>query len=86
MDVASDATHVVRFKELRFSAGWTARMFGSGVAYRISERGVESEVRVVTDDGREFRRSYPSGQVLVFQDIVHLPPGADGADESFREM
>ncbi|MEQ9570029.1 MAG: hypothetical protein RLN75_07535 [Longimicrobiales bacterium] len=73
MDLPSDQTHIFRFREIHFDSTWRPRMFGSGVAYRLAERGVEGAVSLVADDGTEVSRSYASGQVLVFGDIVHLP-------------
>lgn len=73
MDAPSDATHVFRFREIHLDRQWRPRMFGSGVAYSPDRPGVEAEVRVVAEDGTEIVRRFSGGQVLVFDDIVHLP-------------
>lgn len=73
MDLSADETHVFRFRDIHFDRVWRPRMFGSGVAYRLVERGVEGRVSLVADDGTKVSRSFTSGQVLVFGDIVHLP-------------
>lgn len=77
MDLSPDETHVFRFREIHFGPAWRPRMFGSGVAYRLAERGVEGNVSLVADDGTEVSRSFMSGQVLVFGDVVHLPRAPD---------
>lgn len=73
MDASTDRTHVFRFREIHLDAPWRPRMFGSGVAYHLAERGVEGRVSLVADDGTEVTCTCTSGQILVFGDIVHLP-------------
>ena len=73
MDAPSDATHIFRFLEIHLDRHWRPRMFGSGVAYSPSRPGVDAEVTVVSEDGTVIQRRFSGGQVLVFDDIVHLP-------------
>jgi hypothetical protein len=73
MDAPTNASHVFRFREIHFDRHWQPREYGSGVAYRLAEAGVGAAVTVVAADDTRIRRTYQAGEVLVFDDVVHLP-------------